>query len=241
MKKRKIKNSFDLFFIITSFLLFFALILLLHWFKDSLFLAKDQVSLEIIAQEEASQALNKKAPDKILEPLKNDNDLFLGSEEAEVKIYYWSDFSCSFCQEQENALKNVYDKFRDKVLIVKKDYPDHFNLEDFSFQAARAALCARQQSDSWNYVYSLYEQEELFKNLGQSIFLDLAQNFELSIDEFKACLNNPDIDKSIFKNIEEAENLGIMSIPFIRINDLEFIGYLDQAELEDLVEAELEN
>jgi len=125
MKKRKFKNSYDTFFIIASFILFSILILLLTWFKDSLFSAKDQISLEIVAQEKASQGL----VDKTLEPVKSDIDLFLGSEEAEVKIFYWSDFACSFCQDQESILKNIYDKFRDRVLIVKKDYPDYFDLE----------------------------------------------------------------------------------------------------------------
>ena len=45
-----------------------------------------------MAQEKASQGL----VDKTLEPVKSDIDLFLGSEEAEVKIFYWSDFACSF-------------------------------------------------------------------------------------------------------------------------------------------------
>ena len=237
MKKRKFKNSYDTFFIIASFILFSILILLLTWFKDSLFSAKDQISLEIVAQEKASQGL----VDKTLEPVKSDIDLFLGSEEAEVKIFYWSDFACSFCQDQESILKNIYDKFRDRVLIVKKVYPDYFDLEGFSFQAARAAACARQQSNSWDYNHDLYGQEDSFKKLGQLFFLDLAQKFQLNIEEFKSCLNSSEVDQGIFENIEEAENLGIMSIPYIQVNDLDFIGQLDQEELETLVEMELEN
>ena len=71
--------------------------------------------------------------------------------------------------------------------------------------------------------------------------MDLAQKFQLNIEEFKSCLNSSEVDQGIFENIEEAENLGIMSIPYIQVNDLDFIGQLDQEELETLVEMELEN
>jgi len=246
-KKQK-RDYFEIIFILVSILLFLLLLVSIYWFRNSLFNAKDQVALELLNNQDKNSMSSLEDPfvstkSYKLEgsgPIIQSTDPVLGRLEAKIKIFYWSDFACSFCFEQENVLKKVYDKFKDDVLIIRKDYPDTNSVESFSFQASRAARCANNQGKYWNYNELLYQNKDQFVESNNQLFIDLAQKAKLNLEDFKSCLQNKEVDQDILSNIEEAESLGVVGIPYIYINDKDFLGDINEEELESLIESELD-
>jgi predicted DsbA family dithiol-disulfide isomerase len=247
-KKQK-KDYFEIIFILISILLFLLLLISIYWFRSSLFNAKDQVALEFLDNQEKNSISSLEDPFVSTKTYKLEeagpsiqlSDPILGNPEAKIKIFYWSDFACSFCFDQENILKKVYSKFKDNVIIIRKDYPDTNSVESFSFQASRAARCANNQGKFWDYNELLYKNKDQFTELSDQLFIDLAQVIKLNLEDFKACLQNNEVDQDIFNNIEEAEDLGVIGIPYIYINDKDFLGDINEEELGALIESKLEN
>lgn len=250
VKKEVVENKSDYFgfiFVSVSVLMFLILVFSLAWFKNSLFLAKDIVEIEKI--ENSSKISQTNDPflniqnennEDLVSPINSSLDPILGENSSKkINIFYFADFNCSFCFEQVQIIKNVFNKYQDKITVTWKDYPDTADKKGFSYQAARAARCAQEQNNFWTYSDLLYKEGEKFSSLNSNLFLVLAEKADLNLDNFLSCMNKTNVDVLILNNINEAENLGVLGIPYIYINDRDFLGNLDQDELEEIVEDEL--
>src|SRR5262249_25423443 len=78
----------------------------------------------------------------------NDGAPTKGSENAPVTIVEFSDFQCPYCQRMAPTLKQIEDKYGEKVRIVYRQFPIS-NLHPFAFKAAEASLCANEQGKFW--------------------------------------------------------------------------------------------
>ncbi len=252
VKKEPVKSKKDYFavvFVSVSILMFLILIFSLAWFKNSLFLAKDMIEIEKIVNEKNPKII--KAEDPLLniknknnqdlsEPISSSLDPVLGEYSSDkVKIFYFADFNCSFCFEQIQSIKNIFNKYHDKITVTWKDYPDMKDKKDFSYQAARAARCAQAQNNFWDYSDLIYKESSKFTGLDGDLFINLAEKTGLNLEKFLSCMNESRVDNLILSNVVEAEDLGILGIPYIYINGKDFLGNLNQDELEEIVENEL--
>lgn len=218
---------FTFIFVSASLLAILILVFLSSWMRNSLFIASD-----LVKKESGSQGFNARPVNNFFDPKLE------AKGETLVKLYYFSDFNCAFCLEQLEVIKEVYAQYSDVLTVSWKDYPD-YNLNSFSYQAARAARCAQEQGSFWQYGLKLKDQSAQFTKYGQDIFTNIANNVNLNITDFNACINDNKVDELIVSNINEATNLGISAIPYIYINSVEFIGGLNKEELINIIEMEL--
>lgn len=173
--------------------------------------------------------------DIITKPIVNGDDPAIGNENALVTIVEFSDFECEFCQKQEKVIKQILENFRDRVKLIWKDYPES-EFSSPSFQAALAARCAGEQNEFWPYHDLLFNKSG---NFSEEIFIDLAKNLKLKLNEFKECLSDNNTISLIQNNIEEADALDITGVPFIYVNDKEIMGEVSYEELKKIIEDEL--
>ncbi|HPT08321.1 MAG TPA: thioredoxin domain-containing protein [bacterium] len=247
-KKKNNDKKFNIILISLSIVLFLVLILLLSWLKVSLYSAKDKVATEVVNNYTNSSTIETIDPlvseknliaEDLVSPIDTGLDPSLGSEEADVTIFYFSDYACSYCFEQGEIIKKIYDKFKQDVRIIWKDYPDLSSVKTFSYQAAKAARCANNQGKFWDYNELLYQKQASFSELKGQLFLNLADQVKLDVTTFNNCLTSSAVNNDIIENVSEAESLGIVGIPYIYINDQGVLGSISEEELEDMVETEL--
>ncbi|MFH0923413.1 MAG: thioredoxin domain-containing protein, partial [Candidatus Falkowbacteria bacterium] len=62
--------------------------------------------------------------DMLAGPIISQLDPALGSDNAPITIVEFSDYECEFCQKQEQALKQIIDKYEGKIKLIWKDYPE---------------------------------------------------------------------------------------------------------------------
>ena len=93
--------------------------------------------------------------------------------------------------------------------------------------AAEAAWAASQQGKFWEYHDALFENQN---TLGESLYLELAEQMELDIDKFNA--DRELASEKISQDIELAESLGIQGTPFFILNEEVFSGAVGLSELE---------
>lgn len=169
-------------------------------------------------------------------PIISDYDPMIGNVNSPVVITIFSDFQCEYCVEQEDIMKKILSEYDGKVSLIWKDYPE-ISDESSSWQASVAARCAQEQGKFWEYHDLLYASEI---KKGKDFFIDLAKKLDLREKTFSECLEDPEVNKLIYSNIQEAQALDIYGIPFIYVNDQEIIGGISYDELKKIVDIELE-
>jgi predicted DsbA family dithiol-disulfide isomerase len=169
-------------------------------------------------------------------PIINGLDPSLGPDEALVKIVYFADYECGYCQEQEAAIKKIMEKYEDKIRLIWKDYPEKDPVSS-SFSAAVAGRCAQEQGQFWPFHDQLFASGD---KLGRDLFLNLAEKFNLRKDLFSECLEDEETGRLVKNNISEAEILDIKGVPFIFINKQEVMGEATEEDLEIIINIELD-
>ena len=170
--------------------------------------------------------------DLIKKPLLTETDPSLGSKEAPVKITIFSDFTCQYCLQEEKIISGLFVAYPDKIIISRKDYPDGAESSP-SWQAALAGRCANEQNNFWPMHAELYNA----KTISETEILAAAKKINLNQNRFKDCLAAESTKQLIRDNIEEANTLNINGVPFIFVNDFEFMGETSYEELKTAVES----
>jgi protein-disulfide isomerase len=139
----------------------------------------------------------------------------LGSPDAPVTIYEYSDFQCPFCAkaaaETVPQLDTDYLANGKAKLIFKAV---RF-LGDESKWAAEAALCANDQGKFWEYHNKLFE-EQAGENKGTFKIENLklfAGQIGLNQGDFDTCLDENKYETQVADNTSEATQRGVNSSP----------------------------
>lgn len=174
--------------------------------------------------------------DMLTGPIISKSDPFLGAEKAPVTLVIFSDFQCSVCHKQEAVLKQILEKYKDKVRLIWKDYPDR-RVNSDSFQASLAGRCANEQGKFWEYHDLLFANSS---QLNKDRFVELSKELNLGENKFNDCLAKLKYQKNVSDNVLEANALNINGVPFIYVNDQEVLGEISVDDLSKMVEKELE-
>lgn len=157
-----------------------------------------------------------------------------GAKEPSITIVEFGDYACEACQSIDKALSRLLLQYPDEVRVVWKDAPNE-SLHKESVSAAVAARCADAQNEFWTYHDELF----LRGGLNEGIYLAIAEDLELDLDTFSACLKNQTPLARIQKTLEEAQALDLTATPTIFIADERWTGALTLDELQTIVEDRL--
>jgi protein-disulfide isomerase len=137
-----------------------------------------------------------------------------GPANAPVTLIEFSDFQCPFCQRVMPTLKQIREKYGDKVRVVWKDFP-LTQIHPQAFDAAVAGNCAREQGKFWELHDQLFPnqqalQPEFLKRYAASAGMDSAK--------FDACLDSTKYQQKVQDAINVGTRLGVSSTPTVYIN-----------------------
>lgn len=158
-----------------------------------------------------------------------------GSKEAAITITEFSDFQCPYCREAQGAIKQVLANYGNNVRVIFKHLP--LDIHAQAFGSAQAAFCAGDQGFFWQYHDALFASEVL----STEVFNKMASNLGLDISKFKACLVSEASRTAVFKDIQEARQLGINSTPTFIVNGKLVRGVISSEELKGIIERELKS
>ncbi|MGH9322887.1 MAG: DsbA family protein [Vicinamibacteria bacterium] len=157
------------------------------------------------------------------------DDPALGPPGAPATIVEFSDFECPYCRDAARSLKEMKERYGDRLRLVFKDFPldtacnPHITrqVHPLACRAAVVAACAGRQDRFWEMhdaVFSLPELtgEELDR-LPESLGLDLAA--------FEECESDQASLASIRADIDTGRELGVSGTPALFVNGREAPGY----------------
>lgn len=171
--------------------------------SGSLYITRDGARTgEVVAN--VGSAVTEEIP---LTPL-SDDDHVLGSPEADVLIFEFSDTECPFCKQFHNTLHRVIDTYgRDgEVAWVYRHFPID-ELHSKARKEAEATECAAELGGNtgfWKYIDRLYEITPSNDGLDSAKLSEIATYAGLDKARFESCLASGRYSEKVEANYQDA-------------------------------------
>jgi protein-disulfide isomerase len=147
-----------------------------------------------------------------------DDDPVRGGKDAAVTIVEFSDFQCPYCSRAAATLRQVEEKYGDRVRVVFRDFPLPSHKD--APKAAEAAQCAHEQGHFWQMHDLLFANQQ---QLQDAAFRRYATQLGLDEKAFGECLDSGRHAAEWRKDKTDGESYGIGGTPAFFING-RFLG-----------------
>jgi len=159
-----------------------------------------------------------------------------GPANAPVTIIEFSDFQCPFCGRVEPTVKQLHEKYGDKIRVVFRDLP-LVQIHPMAAKAAEAGACAADQNKFWEMHAKMFgDQTKLsVEDLKKS-----AAEIGLNAEAFNACLDSGKKEADWKKDSEDAAKYGLSGTPAFFINGRLISGAQPLEAFTQIIDEELE-
>lgn len=141
-------------------------------------------------------------------------DHILGNKNAEIFIVEYSDTECPYCKVFHNTMHKIVAE-NSKVAWIYRHYPIP-QLHQKAFNEALATECAWEFGGNdtfWQYTDEIYKRTTSNDGLPVEELTKIAQDLELNINTFSACLDIEKYAKKVENDILDGEGAGIQGTP----------------------------
>ncbi len=157
-----------------------------------------------------------------------------GPATAPVTIVEFSDFQCPYCSRLTPTLKQVKEKYGNKVRIVFRQFPLPFHQN--AQKAAEAALCANDQGKFWQLHDAMFGNQSA---LGVDQLKAKAAELGLKADDFNKCLDSGAKVAVIEADKKAGSEAGVNGTPAMFINGRFISGAVPIEQLTSVIDDEL--
>ena len=163
-----------------------------------------------------------------------DYDPTVGPKDAPVTVIEYFDPNCPHCQALHPVMKNVIEKYKDRVLFVYKPYA----LGAASLPQIEAMYVAQEQG---KFAEMLDAQMALGITNGMAVdqVRSVANEIGMDVTELNSSLRAEEYRATVMNVRQYAATTGLSSVPAVIING-KFVGSRSQACIEQFIEAELQ-
>ncbi len=163
------------------------------------------------------------------ELLRNDpNAPVLGNPDGDVTIVEFSDYNCPYCKRSAPELAALMQE-DGNIRLVMREWPI---LTPGSKVAARAALAARKQGKYRQMHEALIG---LRGKVDEAGVMKVAREQGLDLERLRADMKAPEVDAHLSLTSSLAKALGLSGTPGFVIGDQIIPGFIDKAQMADLV------
>lgn len=155
-------------------------------------------------------------------------DHIQGSLSAPIILVEYGDFECSYCGKAYPIVKQIQEKFGDKLAFVFRNYPLQ-EMHRYAVHAAMAAEAAAVQDKFWQMHDILFENQE---NLHDESLVIYAKKIGLDIAQFEKDFGNKNIVNKIEEDVSSGNKSGVEGTPSFFINGEYFVGNWLSSDLE---------
>lgn len=172
-----------------------------------------------------------------------EDDAFLGPDDAPVVIVEFSDFQCGYCGRwYADTLPQILDAYPDEVKFVYRDFPI---FGEDSVRAAMATECAEEQDTGafWAMHNRLFDRLTTQEQtpLSEDALVTFAGDLDLDTAAFRECLSSQKYFDEVLADFRAAEAYGLRGTPGFVINGVVFpIGAQPFTEFKRIIDSELQ-
>ena len=154
------------------------------------------------------------ADNKVWDIPDEDSPVYGNTTNPKLTIVEFTEFQCPYCSRIAPVMQDLNKKYPDKIKFVYKHFPLSFHSNAQS--AAAASIAAQKQGKFWEYRYALASHS---RELGDSVYVAVAKEVGLNIDQFKKDMVLDSAMKArIDKDFQLGVKVGVQGTPNFYIN-----------------------
>jgi protein-disulfide isomerase len=159
----------------------------------------------------------------------------LGNPDAPVTIVEFSDFQCPYSRKATATLRELLQKYKDRVRLAFRDFP-LTQTHPRAQRAAEAARCATQQGQFWAYHDLLFASPD---KLSDEDLNQHARTLALDVTQFDTCLRDGKFKAQVEEDLREGMQAGVSGTPGFFINGIFLSGSQPLVTFERIIDDEL--
>lgn len=144
---------------------------------------------------------------------------FYGKADSPVTVTEFVDFQCEACYAYYPFVKEVKEKYKDRVRFQIRHFPITAS-HQFAMQAARSAEAAAKQGKFWEMHDKIFEGQKTWEQVSdaQTYFDKYAEEIGLDMTKFKSDFGSEEINAIINKDLADVKQLGGTGTPTFVVN-----------------------
>ncbi|MGC0222242.1 DsbA family protein [Pseudooceanicola nitratireducens] len=163
--------------------------------------------------------------------IENDpNAPVLGNPDGDVTVVEFFDYNCPYCRRVKPEVQALLDA-DPNVRLVYREWPI---LGDGSVFAARAALAARKQGKYDAFHWAMMANKGRAE---EASVMRIAEQVGLDLEQLRADMQAPEVQQHIATSMQLSQALGFNGTPSFVIGEALLPGFVETAQLKELVEA----
>ena len=152
-------------------------------------------------------------------------DQVFGKRDSKVMIIEYGDYQCPGCGTAAPVLKEVSEKYKDKIVFVFRNFP-LYSAHPNALAAATVAEAAGKQGKFWEMHNALYERQSEWSQLSgvnrTDYFINLADTIGLDSNKLREGLSDKTIKQKIDFDVALGKKVGVTGTPSIFLNGKDF-------------------
>ena len=149
----------------------------------------------------------------------------IGPRDAKITLIEFADFECPSCRQLDLVLREILPR-HPEIRLVFKHYP-LTDIHPWAMTAAIASQCAFQQNPSafWKIHDAIFDAQDVISpsNVWDKM-LDLVTQQGLNVEDYRACIINPETASQVKETIDEGHELAITATPTTFVNNRRVVG-----------------
>ena len=141
------------------------------------------------------------ADNKVWDIPDEDSPVFGNTKDPKLTIVEFTEFQCPYCSRIAPTMKELNQKYPDKIKFVYKHFPLSFHAN--AQAAAAASIAAHKQGKFWEFRYALAPHS---RELSDSMYIAVAKEVGLDIEKFKKDMV---LDSAMMARIDKDFQLGV--------------------------------
>lgn len=153
-----------------------------------------------------------------------------GNSSSNIVIVEFGCYSCPFTRQAEPTMIKLRQNYKSDAFFVFKHFP--ILTHNYSYEAAIASECSRNQGKFWEYHDALFNSNTVFN---ERTFNNIAQTLNLNMTQFSVCYLNQETKALVDADIEEGKKSGLYGTPTVFVNTDYLVGPKSYSEYTKLI------
>ena len=160
-------------------------------------------------------------PKDLIPPTELDG-IAAGNPNASVVIVEFGCFTCPYTAKAEEVVQQILEEYDGSVYYVFKPFP--LPNHNYSFETARAVLCAARQGREWELREEVFSQQEVCTADGHVAIKQLAEDAGLNMSGFNECYDNNETGAELERYVRQGKDAHIYATPTFFVNGKPLVG-----------------
>jgi protein-disulfide isomerase len=163
-----------------------------------------------------------------------------GPKNAPVTLVEFSDFECPSCRRSTSIVKEILDKYPNRIRYVRIDLPLSGHPWAFTAAVYGRAIYGQNPEVFWAYKKAIYDaQSELNAFTLDDFVRGFVKDHDLDVERFNKEIESPEVRQQILDSIGAAFSVQVQATPSYFVNGQPVATGKDGANLERFIEETL--